>query len=180
MHPPIGMILERYVPPGGVSWGKHHFPEGTIVGINAWVTASVTPCPACRLAVGRALLTWRYRRNEEVYGKDCHQFRPERWLEASGDALAAMERANFAVRNPPPASWAVRTCTPKLMLMTVLMSSASLDMARGGASAKILPCWRCASWCRNCFDITRYVIGKNSATFPVPHPDRSPPATTTY
>jgi hypothetical protein len=39
MHPPIGMILERYVPKGGIAMGKHYFPEGTIVGANPWVIA---------------------------------------------------------------------------------------------------------------------------------------------
>ncbi|KIW32511.1 uncharacterized protein PV07_04048 [Cladophialophora immunda] len=74
MHPPIGLVLERYVPKGGAILDGHFFPEGTIVGVNPWVTA----------------------RNKEVYGKDCDSFRPERWLEASEERLAAMERANFA------------------------------------------------------------------------------------
>ncbi|KIW21750.1 uncharacterized protein PV07_12820, partial [Cladophialophora immunda] len=74
MHPPIGLILERYVPKGGIMMGNHYFPEGTIVGINAWVTA----------------------RDRRVYGEDCDQFRPERWLEAPEEQLTAMERANLA------------------------------------------------------------------------------------
>ncbi|EXJ54980.1 uncharacterized protein A1O5_12891 [Cladophialophora psammophila CBS 110553] len=74
MHPPIGLILERYVPKGGIALSGHYFPEGTIVGVNAWVTA----------------------RNKEVYGEDCNCFRPERWLEASEEELAAMERGNLA------------------------------------------------------------------------------------
>ncbi|ETI22773.1 hypothetical protein G647_06849 [Cladophialophora carrionii CBS 160.54] len=41
IHAPIGFILERYVPKGGISMGAHYFPEGTIVGINPWLTASV-------------------------------------------------------------------------------------------------------------------------------------------
>ncbi|KAJ9609661.1 hypothetical protein H2200_005989 [Cladophialophora chaetospira] len=75
MHPPIGLMLERYVPKGGITMGGHFFPEGTIVGVNAWVTA----------------------RNQAIYGPDADTFRPERWLEASKDQLSAMERANFAV-----------------------------------------------------------------------------------
>ncbi|OAG37657.1 hypothetical protein AYO21_08141 [Fonsecaea monophora] len=74
MHPPIGLILERYVPSGGTFLEGHYFPEGTTVGVNPWVTA----------------------RNKEVYGEDCDSFRPERWLEESEERLAAMERANFA------------------------------------------------------------------------------------
>ncbi|KIY00865.1 uncharacterized protein Z520_03531 [Fonsecaea multimorphosa CBS 102226] len=58
----------------GTKLDGHYFPEGTTVGVNAWVTA----------------------RNKEVYGEDCDSFRPERWLEASEEQLAAMERANFA------------------------------------------------------------------------------------
>ncbi|EXJ58248.1 hypothetical protein A1O7_05673 [Cladophialophora yegresii CBS 114405] len=73
MHPPIGMIQERYVPKGGISMGGHYFPEGTIVEINPWLTA----------------------RNREVYGADSDSFRPERWLDASKDQLTAMEGANF-------------------------------------------------------------------------------------
>lgn len=77
MHPAVGLILERYVPKGGVMLAGHFFPEGTIVGINPWVTA----------------------RDKGVYGADADQFRPERWIEAaaSGDSekLSAMERASL-------------------------------------------------------------------------------------
>ncbi|KAL2422085.1 Cytochrome P450 monooxygenase cicH [Exophiala dermatitidis] len=73
MHPAVGLLLERYVPKGGISLAGHYFPEGTILGINPWVTA----------------------RDREVYGADADFFRPERWLEASDEQLLAMERSNL-------------------------------------------------------------------------------------
>lgn len=39
MHPPVGLLIERHVPKGGIFLGGNYFPEGTIVGINPWVTA---------------------------------------------------------------------------------------------------------------------------------------------
>ncbi|KAL2438169.1 Cytochrome P450 monooxygenase cicH [Exophiala dermatitidis] len=73
MHPAVGLLLERYVPKGGISLAGHYFPEGTILGINPWVTA----------------------RDTEVYGADADFFRPERWLDASDEQLLAMERSNL-------------------------------------------------------------------------------------
>ncbi|KAF2216895.1 hypothetical protein CERZMDRAFT_31895 [Cercospora zeae-maydis SCOH1-5] len=59
MHPTTGLLLERDVPAGGVELAGHYLPEGTVVGINAWVM----------------------NRNKVVYGPDSDFFRPERWLE---------------------------------------------------------------------------------------------------
>ncbi|KIX10083.1 uncharacterized protein Z518_01164 [Rhinocladiella mackenziei CBS 650.93] len=73
MHPAVGLLLERHVPKGGVTLGDHFLPEGTIVGVNPWVAA----------------------RNRQVYGEDADNFRPERWLEASPEQLAAMDRASL-------------------------------------------------------------------------------------
>ena len=53
------MILERYVPTGGLSLpGGKFVPEGYIVGINPYVIA----------------------RNKSIWGEDSEVFRPERWL----------------------------------------------------------------------------------------------------
>lgn len=58
-HPGVAMILERYVPKGGLNLPDgRHVPAGCIVGMNPYV-------------VGR---------NESVYGEDAETFRPERWL----------------------------------------------------------------------------------------------------
>lgn len=37
MHAPVGLLMERIVPTGGLSVPGHHLPAGTIVGINPWV-----------------------------------------------------------------------------------------------------------------------------------------------
>lgn len=59
LHPSVAMILERYVPTGGLSLpGGKFVPEGYIVGINPYVIA----------------------RNKSIWGEDSEVFRPERWL----------------------------------------------------------------------------------------------------
>lgn len=73
MHPAVGLLLERHVPKGGVELGGYFLPEGTIVGVNPWVSA----------------------RNKSIFGDDADTFRPERWLEASPEDLSKMEKANL-------------------------------------------------------------------------------------
>lgn len=59
LHPSVAMILERYVPPGGLCLpGGNYIPQGCITGMNPYVIA----------------------RNKSVWGEDCEVFRPERWL----------------------------------------------------------------------------------------------------
>jgi cytochrome P450 len=60
MHPAVGLPLWRVVTEGGVELAGTHFPAGTVVGVNAWVAHF----------------------NEDVFGPDAKEFRPERWLEA--------------------------------------------------------------------------------------------------
>jgi cytochrome P450 len=58
-HPGVAMILERYVPNGGLNLPDgRHVPANCVVGMNPYV-------------VGR---------NESVFGEDAETFRPERWL----------------------------------------------------------------------------------------------------
>lgn len=75
IHPAVGLLLERLVPKGGAEIGGVHLPEGTIVGMNPWVSA----------------------RDEATYGEDAYEFRPERWLEADERQLKVMERNFLAV-----------------------------------------------------------------------------------
>ncbi|KAF2472168.1 cytochrome P450 [Lindgomyces ingoldianus] len=58
MHPAVGMNLPRVVPLGGTEINGHYFPEGSVLGVIAWVV----------------------HQNKDVYGEDADQFRPERWL----------------------------------------------------------------------------------------------------
>lgn len=58
MHPAVGLLYERIVPPGGAEIGGHHIPGGIIVGANAWVI----------------------HRRPEIFGDEVDYFRPERWL----------------------------------------------------------------------------------------------------
>ena len=61
LHSATGLPLWRVVPEGGSSLCGRFFPAGTVVGINTWVA----------------------HYNEEVFGKDAKDFRPERWIEES-------------------------------------------------------------------------------------------------
>ncbi|KAL1857872.1 hypothetical protein Plec18167_001724 [Paecilomyces lecythidis] len=58
LHAAVGQILSRVVPKGGAQLAGRHFPEGTVVGVNAWVIHG----------------------DENIWGPDVHEFRPERWL----------------------------------------------------------------------------------------------------
>ncbi|KAF3941984.1 hypothetical protein ABW19_dt0209838 [Dactylella cylindrospora] len=71
LHPAVGILLERIVPAGGVTLCGQFIPEGTIVGCNPWVI----------------------HHDKRVYGEDADFFRPERWLEATEEQKAEMERS---------------------------------------------------------------------------------------
>ena len=73
-HPAAGLMLERIVPAQGLQVCGHHIPEGTIVGVNAWVL----------------------HRNKEIFGVDADRWRPSRWIEASIDQKRRMENYMFS------------------------------------------------------------------------------------
>ncbi|OCL11726.1 cytochrome P450 [Glonium stellatum] len=70
LWPPITGLLQKVVPPEGDTIDGKFVPGGTFIGQCAW-------------AIGR---------NPLVYGSDFALFRPERWLNASGETLQSMER----------------------------------------------------------------------------------------
>ncbi|KAK5322344.1 hypothetical protein LTR93_005547 [Exophiala xenobiotica] len=76
LHAPVGVILERLVPEGGVTLCGHFFPKGTIVGCNPAVV----------------------HMDKRVYGRKypVTQYQPERWLEATEEEKAEMERLFMA------------------------------------------------------------------------------------
>lgn len=76
MHPATGFVLEREVPAGGAVICGEKIPEGTVVGINAWVMHA----------------------NKQVFGEDAETFRPERWLEDGEERIKVMKRCNMTVR----------------------------------------------------------------------------------
>ncbi|RMJ23700.1 Cytochrome P450 [Aspergillus sp. HF37] len=73
IHPATGLPLVRVVPKGGITLCGKYFPEGEIVGVNAWVL----------------------HRNKSVFGDDADDYRPERWMESS-EKTSEMDRNFFA------------------------------------------------------------------------------------
>ncbi|GLI71872.1 hypothetical protein PoHVEF18_000039 [Penicillium ochrochloron] len=95
LHAAVGQILSRVVPEGGAQIAGRHFPQGTVVGVNAWVVHA----------------------DENIWGKDVHEFRPERWL-------VDKERLAFLDQNYLAFGAGSRTCIGKnisLLEMTKLV-----------------------------------------------------------
>ena len=72
LHAAVGLPLWREVIDGGVEISGQYLPAGSEVGINAWVA----------------------HYNEDIWGGDAHEFRPERWIKAEkegGEKLKHLE-----------------------------------------------------------------------------------------
>lgn len=70
-HPAVAMLLERYVPEGGLALPDGSLvPAGSIVGMNPYI-------------VGR---------NPSVWGEDAEEFRPERWLRGESETEDALQK----------------------------------------------------------------------------------------
>ncbi|PHH79236.1 hypothetical protein CDD80_5320 [Ophiocordyceps camponoti-rufipedis] len=69
MFPPVAGLMAKEVPKGGDTHKGIFLPEGTRIGYCAWGVA----------------------RWPDVWGPDAHEFRPERWTEASPELLREMD-----------------------------------------------------------------------------------------
>lgn len=76
IHPSTGLILERYVPRGGIEIHGTYLAENTIIGVNCWVI----------------------NRNKDIFGEDVESFRPERWIDSAPKAVQKMRLNLFTVR----------------------------------------------------------------------------------
>lgn len=72
LHAATGLPLWREVTEGGMQLDGHFFPPGTVIGLNTWVA----------------------HYNEDVFGPDAKQFRPERWTEDLNDGGERLSRMN--------------------------------------------------------------------------------------
>lgn len=115
IHPSVGTILERIVPPTGLTLPDGRvIPPGTIVGMNPWVLS----------------------RKKEIYGDDVDTFRPERWLREESEAqlqyearLKRMEDADlsFGAGN--------RVCTGRHLAMVELFKVTATLVSRYSVSS---------------------------------------------
>jgi hypothetical protein len=75
VHPPFGLHLERVVPlPGAIVCGKW-LPAGTVVGMSGWAV----------------------HHDPDTFGSDSHEWKPERWLDATQIQRRDMEHALLTV-----------------------------------------------------------------------------------
>lgn len=119
LHPSVGLLMERHVPPQGAEICGKYIPGGTIVGINAWVL----------------------QHDPNVY-EDPEAFIPERWLTADAEKLAKMEASFLAF------GAGSRTCVGKnISLMEMqkvvpqLLRSYSIELADPKAEWKTNNRW---------------------------------------
>jgi cytochrome P450 len=76
VFPSAAGLMLKDAPPGGDT-----LPDGTFIPGGT--------------AIGHC--SWAIHRNKAIYGPDAHLFRPERWLEATGERLAKMEKTQLNV-----------------------------------------------------------------------------------
>lgn len=127
LHSAVGLPLWRVVPEGGVEIAGKFIPEGTNVGINAWVA----------------------HRNPKVWGSDAEEFRPERWLEAQAEAEAGnKERLQRMEAYYLPFGGGSRTCIGRhisileiLKLMPRLLRDFEFELDRPEAGLQCEDFW---------------------------------------
>lgn len=80
VHPPLGQMLPRVVPEGGVVLCGKFLPAGTIVGSYAWTVS----------------------RDQNLFGEDADEYRPQRWLSVDPETAKRMENASLTFGGGPP------------------------------------------------------------------------------
>ena len=71
LHPASAVLLERIVPASGATIGGEQIAGGTVVGVSSWAV----------------------HHDRRIFGEDCYEWRPERWLEGGEERRRTMERA---------------------------------------------------------------------------------------
>jgi cytochrome P450 len=111
---PVPMGLPRVAPKGGLTIGDRTFPAGTILSVNPWVM----------------------HYSKEIWGRDAHEFNPDRWL---SDSAAALEKYWIPVRRMFPSEKTKKRKKEKLILLSIPFSPpCSLVQDTPRAPARIL------------------------------------------
>lgn len=117
LHPVLGGLLERVVPPGGLVLPDGRFlPPGVKVGMNPWVI----------------------HRNESVYGQDVDVFRPERWLPSHLESPDAYEARLKRMRSADLTFGAgSRVCTGKDLGWMIILKLVATIFSRYHVSGRL-------------------------------------------
>ncbi|KZT51464.1 cytochrome P450 [Calocera cornea HHB12733] len=91
MHSGVGFPLPRVVPESGAIISGEVFPEGVVVGMNAW----------------------QVHRNRDVFGIDADIYRPERWMVTDKTDQKEVERVRNIERHQFAFGAGTRTCIGK-------------------------------------------------------------------
>ena len=65
LHPSVGMSMPRHVPSGGKVIAGRYFPEGSRVGMSAYVLHF----------------------DQDIFGEDARQWNPDRWLKPGSELM---------------------------------------------------------------------------------------------
>lgn len=97
VHPAVGVSLVREVPAGGAQIDGYFFPQSVSEEPKLPLYKMTSALTTKKTQVG--VNAWGLNYNENIYGPDAHQFRPERWFENSiGTTTSAISQ--FAVCFP--------------------------------------------------------------------------------
>lgn len=125
MHAATGLPLWRVAIEGGVEVDGRYMPPGTQVGLNSWVAHF----------------------NEDVFGSDAAEFRPERWLNEKDEGKLKQMNAYYL----PVSGIITQLCKVQ---RAYKLTSCSLGWARGRAWGDTFRTWRWRSSSLSLFKIS--------------------------